>query len=338
MNQNYYKKYIKYKKKYLQLKGGMIIEPSYIVEDLKSDDIPILVELAFMDIQNCFCLIFETSSSENILERKELLRKYLENLCSEINLKVKIRVVKCNGYIIGYYKYSLIYSGLTINDLIKDSDSMIFEMENEIKIAEPNEIGILKKLILTEYEKKEFYVYFKDKFSEIPFNILQLESMCSFSSFNKYYPFKPNYDEYLISNISRPCIENYKSVGNFIWEDIKKITSKIPELILKPTFITLTIENLNALKFHQKNDVLDLNFIELSKNIDEIFDYSNENIFNKFMTDRKNNLYQSFSLQDIIILKNLVFHIVDEEFYSSTKIDPKIYYYLVSMTEKEIMK
>ena len=56
------------------------------------------------------------------------------------------------------------------------------------------------------------------------------------------------------------------------------------------------------------------------------------------MTDRKNNLYQSFSLQDIIILKNLVFHIVDEEFYSSTKIDPKIYYYLVSMTEKEIMK
>ena len=54
MNQNYFKKYVKYKKKYLQLKGGMFIEPSYVVEDLKFDDIPILVELAFMDMQNCF--------------------------------------------------------------------------------------------------------------------------------------------------------------------------------------------------------------------------------------------------------------------------------------------
>lgn len=338
MNQNYFKKYVKYKKKYLQLKGGMIIEPSYIVEDLKFDDIPILVELAFMDMQNCFFLIFESSSIENISVRKEILKNYLEKICSKIDLKVKIRVVKCNGYIIGYYKYSLIYSGLTLNDLIKDSDSMILEIKEEIKIADSYEIEIVKKLIGIEYEKKEFFENFKNKFSEIPFNILQLESMCSFSSFDKYYPFKPNSEEFLISNISTLCIENYKSIGDFIWEDIKKITTKIPQLITKPTFITLNIENENALKFHKKNDVLDLNFVELSKNFAEIFDYSNENIFNKFMTDKKNNLYHSFSLEDIIIFKNLIFHIVNEEFYTSTEIDPSIYYYLVSMTQKEIMK
>ena len=145
-------------------------------------------------------------------------------------LEEYIRVVKYKGLIMGYYRYSLNYNR-PIDELIEDS------FGNE--------------------EKKEFFEYIKNKYSEVPFNIIFVNNRCSFSNFDKLYPRK-NINE-TIKEIYQPYIENNgPSIGALLWNDIKLVVSSNNFLNAQPTFIINIIENEIAKSYHFKHGSFEL--------------------------------------------------------------------------------
>lgn len=256
------------------------------------------------------CLISELKNITNQIfdNAKKILESIVlkdEGNLNELNydlLQNYIRVVKYKGYILGYYRYHLNFNN-EFNELLEDS---IF-IDNE--------------------ERKEFFIKLNNDFSNgLPFNVVYVAQMCSFSRVNKIYPQK-----YLQDNISS-IYEDYKlkfgsknSIGKLLWNDIKDLVSKDSELSQKSTFILLYIDDENVESYHKSHGSF---LLKDYKSSETLFEILNDDMV-RFISDTFN-----VSPEVAIKFKKYVFYLVEEDYKSDETRAPEIWANLVSLKEK----
>lgn len=257
-------------------------------------------ESLISELKNITNQIFD--NAKKILE--SIVLKDEGNL-NELNydlLQNYIRVVKYKGYILGYYRYHLNFNS-EFYELLEDSS------------------------FIDNQERKEFFIKLNNDFSNgLPFNVVYVAQMCSFSRVNKIYPQK-----YLQDNISS-IYEDYKlkfgsknSIGKLLWNDIKDLVSKDPELSQKSTFILLYIDDENVEPYHKSHGSFQLKDYKSSETLFEIL---NDDMV-RFISDTFN-----ISPEVAIKFKKYIFYLVEEDYKSDKTTAPEIWANLISLEEK----
>ncbi len=394
MIKNDFKKlYLKYKTKYLNLKGGSNLKTcpdldnledldifsslnDIIFEELKEEDIDEFILCCFSSNESCyflflqttilisnelfsiyFSLIFEIfkynylnidasklkSELKGELDRVPDLNRYSKNksvieimeeldmLMNQVftNAKIMItqivkkpndesklnfiRIVKLDGYIIGYYKYDISYNYF-INDLIEDSNNI--STKNFF-------INLKNKLILNN---QPILGSSESEINSINFNVLYLSQICSFSKVKNLYPRKggPYVSLFDLFNKFKSNTNSY-SIGSLLWNNIKNFLSTDDYFNNKATCIILYIDDEKVIPFHTKHGC------------DMIYNYK-DNIRNLEIIQDDMSLHISTTLKVPIDLaidykKYITYLIEDNPDFSNQKSD--IWVNFIGLKEKE---
>ena len=213
-----------------------------------------------------------------------------------------IRIVKYKGHILGYYRYHLNFNN-ELWELLEDSK----DVDNE--------------------ERKEFFIKLNNDFSRgLPFNVIYVAQMCSFSRVNKIYPKKH------FQNTISSIYEDYKlefgsknSIGKLLWNDLKDLVSKDPELSQKSTFILLYIDDENVESYHKSHGSFQLKDYKSSQ---KLFEILNDDMV-RFISDTFN-----VSPEVAVKFKKYIFYLVEEDYKSDKSFAPEIWANLISLKEK----
>lgn len=239
---------------------------------------------------------------------KKLLKSIVTKEEGDLNefnydlLQNYIRVVKYKGYILGYYRYHLNFNN-ELYELLEDSE----DIDNE--------------------KRKSFFIELNNEFKEgLPFNVVYVAQMCSFSRVNKIYPQK-----YLQDNISS-IYQDYKlkfgaknSIGKLLWNDLKNLVSTNLELRHESTFILLYIDDENVESYHKSHGSF------------QLIDYKSSDLLLEIVNDDMVGFIShtlEISPELAIKFKKYIFYLVEEDYKSDETNAPEIWANLISLKEK----